>query len=100
MQARTAKKVIADLMAHTVLPAGENYLDVGTGKKAKVVVEREKPRKVFVFGCGGGSFVEYEQVRELNHHFSTLAANPEESGAKLDQIIYGADSVHSPTEFF
>lgn len=82
--ARSAKKVISDLIAHTVLPAGENYLDVGTGKKSKVVVDREMPRKVFVFGCGGGSFVEYEQIRDLNTHFNTLAANPDDPAGKLD----------------
>jgi hypothetical protein len=43
-----------------VLPAGENYFDVATGTKTRVILDRDTPRKVFVFSCGGGSFSEYE----------------------------------------
>lgn len=99
LQARAAKKVITDMTSHVVLPAGENYLDVSTGKKSKVLVEKEAPRKVFVFSCGGGSFAEYEQIRDLNEQLNTLAAVPE-SDAAIDQVIYGADFVYSATEFY
>lgn len=78
------------------------------------------PRKVIVFSCGGGSFVEYEQVKALNEEKcqggSTAKANggntaAEEgkgsagqpgnrpSNAFFDQIIYGTDHVYTPTQF-
>ena len=73
IQQRTAKKILSDLLGHTVLPTGENYYNVASGKKAKVIIEKEVPRKVFVFTCGGGSFYEYEQIRNLNEQLGTLA---------------------------
>jgi len=87
------------MVAHTVLPTGENYLDVGTGKKSKVLMEKEVPRKVFVFSCGGGLYSEYEQIRELNEQLGTLA-HQSDTDADIDQVIYGADCLHSPNEFY
>lgn len=80
---------------------GENYSDIATGKKSKVLVERETPRKVFVFSCGGGSFFEYEQIRDLNSSLGTVVANPDkEPLPAIDQVIYGADCIYSPAEFY
>jgi len=48
------------------LPQNENYYDVSSSKKSKLIYKHEIPRKAFVFTCGGGSFVEYEQIKYLN----------------------------------
>ena len=50
----------------TILPQGEYYLDMGTGKKIQQIPRADLPRKIVVFSCGGGSFVEYENIKNLN----------------------------------
>ena len=76
------------------------------------------PRKIVAFSCGGGSFVEYEQIKALNEEKCQAAnsgatygtsgeeastnANGSQTGKSktfFDQIIYGADHVYTPTQF-
>ena len=67
-----------------LLPAGEYYLDVGTGSKSQQLLKQDVPRKVVAFSCGGGSFFEYEQVKALNTEKTGSGQKPGNAAAQGD----------------
>lgn len=110
------KKVLYALEHQALLPQGEYYYDLSTGAKLQQIPKIDVPRKVVAFSCGGGSFVEYEQIKALNEEkcqgvssnaakgsngddASTNANGSQVNKGKtfFDQIIYGTDHVFTPT---
>ena len=87
----------------TILPQGEYYLDMGTGKTIQQIPRADLPRKIVVFSCGGGSFVEYENIKNLNQELGCMQFNDVENDANknpyFDQVLYGTDHIFSPQEF-
>ena len=60
------RKVLSQMTYQTILPQTEHYLDLGTGRTSQMIAKGDMPRKIVVFSCGGGSFVEYEFIKNLN----------------------------------
>ena len=65
-QINQVKRVFQQMTYQTILPQGEYYLEMGTGKTIQQIPRADLPRKIVVFSCGGGSYVEYENIKNLN----------------------------------
>ena len=65
-QINQVKRVLQQMTYQTILPQGEYYLEMGTGKTIQQIPRADLPRKIVVFSCGGGSYVEYENIKNLN----------------------------------
>ena len=65
-QINQVKRVLQQMTYQTILPQGEYYLEMGTGKMIQQIPRTDLPRKIVVFSCGGGSYVEYENIKNLN----------------------------------
>ena len=71
-----------------MLPQGEYYYDLSTKQTLQQLPKADVPRKVVAFSCGGGSYVEYEQVKQLSEEKclgrssqNGASANGDEAGA-------------------
>ena len=65
-QINQVKRVLQQMTYQTILPQGEYYLEMATGKTIQQIPRADLPRKIVVFSCGGGSYVEYENIKNLN----------------------------------
>ena len=74
-QINKVKNVLSQMTYQTILPEGEYYLDLSTGKTLKQIPKVDLPRKIVVFSCGGGSFVEYEFIKNLNQELGCRQFN-------------------------
>mmetsp|Transcript_4051 Transcript_4051/g.4940 ORF Transcript_4051/g.4940 Transcript_4051/m.4940 type:complete len:109 (+) Transcript_4051:164-490(+) len=75
------KKVLHSLEYQAVLPQGESYFDLATRQSYQQLAKADVPKKVVAFSCGGGSFVEYDQIKQLNEEKCSSGGQRDGNGA-------------------